>query len=504
MLGTTRVGIVIVAAGVLALATASPALADDGSSQSAITSAQALSGFQQIDPSAVMPSTDVGHGINPTMTVDGTGLTIDGSLADGSIQRDPSDGFALATDAGRLEVLPSGGQAQTQDARVVAGGDAALFDGPDGASVIRPTAIGLETYNEIVDASAQTTFSWKVSLPGDETLVRFSNGVVAILAPVDQTQPDATTATSVDPAAPAGGVAASEVPAGQRIVTMISSPQAQDANGMSVPSSLSVDGDTVTLQVTPDASTAYPVIADPLWIPEGDLGNGWWSYGADQPLANSVYFFENAPTSDGGCQYADAGVNGDDQATITRQLAIYKGTCLSLIETGSPYSAPDSVFLDAVTSGENAFAASAIPTGWHRNVATFKSDYEDPAQIDVNEVSDTVDWYHDGHCVHHPLSVHDHTHEYGLTGWGRTEHLFNSGIDAASCGAITASTYAVFKGGQYFPFCFGSKVTAIYDNNIAQGYPNGKLGGFVSHKLGGAPCRHLLHFETHRKNKRVA
>ncbi|MFV0463168.1 MAG: hypothetical protein ACK5MP_08255, partial [Nostocoides sp.] len=47
----------------------------------------------------------------------------------------------------------------------------------------------------------------------------------------------------------------------------IAPPWAVDSNGVSVPTEYIISGNTVVQRVYPSVSTAYPVVADPFWIP---------------------------------------------------------------------------------------------------------------------------------------------------------------------------------------------------------------------------------------------
>jgi hypothetical protein len=520
----------------------SGASGEDATDGGTVSPAVAVDNLQQAAPSALAPSQDAGHGIDPTVDPAANQLVVDGSLAEGTIQRDAADGFAVATDAGRLSAAPTDVAGQATDATVVAGGDGALYANTAQSTdtVVRPTATGLETFTQMRDGDAPAETSWRVSLPGDETLQPLPKGGVAVLAPAAQTDAEQTLTNSVpdtsgepDPTpqepAPAaesssatpdeapgaaaiddagtsgdssGGATSPAIPDDKRIVAVVTAPAAVDAEGAEVPTSLAVAGDTVTLKVDTSADTNYPVVADPVWSPTGWVGGGWWGYGASEPLAGSRVSFENNPESDGDCgirrdQTLDPGEN-----RVTRQVAIFGNTCLTMVETGTAYSWNDGVdlreaFADDLGDGPLAVAAAS---GLHKNQGTYKNDQEDPAQIDVNEVSDTIRWNWTNHCVHGARGW-PHTHQYGVTGWKRTG--YNDIPLDRRCAVATKSTYAKFSGGQYFPACFGSKVTTFYANNIAQAYPAGRFRGFVYKKTGGAPCRHLLHWETHTWNRRI-
>jgi hypothetical protein len=148
------------------------------------------------------------------------------------------------------------------------------------------------TFAAIRDASAPESFSWKVEMDPDQEL------------------------KLVDPQ-----TAEVHYMGTQSAAFMISATPARDAVGTSVPTSLSVSGDTVTLMVKhKTASYVYPVVGGAGWeggvrtyevalantangggegevgeVSEGDFGaNGEYSYreltiGAPQPLASNAY-----------------------------------------------------------------------------------------------------------------------------------------------------------------------------------------------------------------------
>jgi hypothetical protein len=58
-----------------------------------------------------------------------------------------------------------------------------------------------------------------------------------------------------------------QVVQGSDVLAVIAPAWARDANGTSVPTHYSVSGTTLTQHVAFDDSTAFPVTADPLWLP---------------------------------------------------------------------------------------------------------------------------------------------------------------------------------------------------------------------------------------------
>lgn len=221
-----------------------------------------------------------------------------------------SHGISIDTDAGRLGVVPTAASDQGGQPAVING--AALVypqTGTQSDTLVRPTDLGAATYTLIEGPVASQTYSWSVSLNGGQTLQQLSDGSVAVLEdpsviPAGQadtpdetdgepgpTLNDSTTFMSSSPYVSSGTLAANpaaagnasnaadagaqftgaasalslagqQVPSGQ-IVAVIHAPWALDSLGRSIPTSLSVNGNVLTLTVAHNAaSAAYPVIAD--------------------------------------------------------------------------------------------------------------------------------------------------------------------------------------------------------------------------------------------------
>jgi hypothetical protein len=207
----------------------------------------------------------------------------------------PGGVFSLATAAGRMDA--DAGRLRPLASRTVSGAHyATSFRGATSRVDVgaRETPLGFRSYLQFRDRRRRT-FSWDLSLPGRERLLLLSDGVVGVLAPAAETFSQARASPRVlrpgDDTAGAralGGVSATGLPSGWRLVATVSAPSALDIRGREVPSSLTKpDGDRLTLRVGRGGSG--PVVARMNWSPTGDLGNGWWSHGAERPLGSTTW-----------------------------------------------------------------------------------------------------------------------------------------------------------------------------------------------------------------------
>jgi len=194
----------------------------------------------------------------------------------------------------------------------VVNGAAALFANtwPATDTIVRPQALGAATILQVRSAQAPTSFTWEVGLGPGQQLEQLTNGSVAVInAPFGST-PEApgeahsesedaeeasasessaeeeeplaslppapqTSTPSAQPApgllqpqetqteytAATGSVSASEQQTDGATLMVISPPTATDANGNSVPTTLSVAGDTITASITLVPGAVFPVIA---------------------------------------------------------------------------------------------------------------------------------------------------------------------------------------------------------------------------------------------------
>lgn len=280
---------------------------------------------QAIAPS--VPAQVDGQTVDPSLVIDSPSpgdIQSTGSLATINAKIQYPAGQTMDAGASALHITPTGGSCSPSAASVI-NGDSALYanTATDSDTVVRPTATGLAMLTQIRTPQAPEEFSWKVDLDGGQRLQVLPDGSVAVLSssvplgrigdsfpaepemPLPPTgdpndpagavpPPDLAPPFAVDPAQPAtqlgasgappasglaplpsasdetdaaaqsSDYAASQAPADQPPVAVISAPWAKDAAGQAVPAHYSVVGDKVTLVVshrTP--GVAYPVIADP-------------------------------------------------------------------------------------------------------------------------------------------------------------------------------------------------------------------------------------------------
>ena len=116
--------------------------------------------------------------------------------------------------------------------------------------IVAPTLQGVETTMDIRSADAPMQTAYELTLPPTSRLVPTKEG-------------------------------GAEVVAGDRTLLLIPPPSANDASGDPVQSELSVSGNTVTVAITPNISTDFPVLVDPTFITEA-----WhWTFSHDSLAA---------------------------------------------------------------------------------------------------------------------------------------------------------------------------------------------------------------------------
>jgi alpha-tubulin suppressor-like RCC1 family protein len=192
-------------------------------------------------------------------------------------------------------------------------------------TIVRPEPLGATALLQLRTVQAPTSFSWEVRLGAEQKLQQLSNGSVAVIEPASGSylegplgsqgpeEPGSETpaepgehpysgeaageelGSSLEeagqfealPAAPktstsettprsgelhpqetqpqyesaAAAVSTAEGQAGGTVLMVIEAPQAMDAAGNTVPASLSVEGNTVTIKLTPGEHTTFPATA---------------------------------------------------------------------------------------------------------------------------------------------------------------------------------------------------------------------------------------------------
>ncbi|HTT96222.1 MAG TPA: hypothetical protein VMF55_16240 [Solirubrobacterales bacterium] len=147
---------------------------------------------------------------------------------------------------------------------------------------VAPTPTGVETMTDIRSAEAPRSSTYRLSVPSGATLQ----------------------------AALGGGA---EVVEGGRTSLIVPKPSAIDASGAAVPTEMTVEGDELTVSISPDSATRYPVLLDPAYMPEGwnwnEKGQGFngWSSSTTAP-AYSALTYESPMTQPGGRSPRRSGV----------------------------------------------------------------------------------------------------------------------------------------------------------------------------------------------------
>lgn len=253
-----RQRITLITALLLPIALASTAFAafdgadDPAEAYAARTPAAAAESFGRVAPETITsagPEFIAGKRIDAGVRDTPSGFVITGVPGREVIGDDADEGFALATTAGRLAILPEDVSDEAGAPTLVPATDAVVTvnSGLDSDTLVRPAHGGVETFTLIRSPESPEAFRWHVSLPGQESLRMSADGGADVLG--------------------ARGV---------RIAT-IAAPWARDASGDDVPVSFQVDADTLTMTVAHrDANVAYPVVADPSWLPAWMNRAGGW------------------------------------------------------------------------------------------------------------------------------------------------------------------------------------------------------------------------------------
>jgi sugar lactone lactonase YvrE len=153
-------------------------------------------------------------------------------LVEVGIPTELAEGIALPESNIAIEL--SGGQAERRASTI--GNEAAFYPNvaPDTDLSVVPTPTGVETFTMLRSAQAPQTQTFHLGLPDGSELN----------------------------ANPEGGATVTQ--AGEPLLT-VQPPSAIDAEGNSVPVSLAVAGDSLTLRVDPSSEAAFPILLDPVY-----------------------------------------------------------------------------------------------------------------------------------------------------------------------------------------------------------------------------------------------
>ena len=264
--------------------------------------------------------------IKPALEDGETEITAQSTLASSTISKETPGEFAVNTPEAELGLLPLEPSPNATTTPTIVNETVALFANmwPATDALIRPDALGATTVLQMRSAQAPRTFSWDLRLGPDEQLRQLPDGRVAVVTVADATtsganeeagaepeshetgegEPESTTEkeeseheeaeaeteapppslpaapqTSTPPTEPIGGqlqpqdtqaqyeaasdsMASAEEQTGKDILMVIETPHAVDADDNTVPTSLKVTGDTITITVSPETTTAYPALID--------------------------------------------------------------------------------------------------------------------------------------------------------------------------------------------------------------------------------------------------
>jgi hypothetical protein len=195
------------------------------------------------DSTAVAPTADVIEpaevkaGNNPGLTQESTDVASTGTAVDTEMTTDASEGVTIENAKESFHIEPTAGatgETAIQITNGVAGVSANTSTTVD--SVIRPLYDGVMTFRNIRDNAAPQAYSWTVQLHAGQTLEAIDEQSAGIF------YSDGTLALT------------------------ILAETAHDATGKSVPTTLSVSGNVLTLTVAHQSGAfVYPVIAGPSW-----------------------------------------------------------------------------------------------------------------------------------------------------------------------------------------------------------------------------------------------
>jgi RHS repeat-associated protein len=116
---------------------------------------------------------------------------------------------------------------------------------------VSPTATGVELMTDVRSAEASRSTTYELSLPSGASLDPGPDGSVEVVREGD----------------PIGRMAP---------------PSATDAAGEPVPATQEVDGDDLTVEISPGSSAQYPILVDPTYITEKGISEEWeWNLNGD-------------------------------------------------------------------------------------------------------------------------------------------------------------------------------------------------------------------------------
>jgi hypothetical protein len=291
-------------------------------------------------------------------------LTIPSELGDGIAL--PESSIHLTLEGAPAERVPS-----------VIDGGAAFFPNvaQDSDFTVVPTPTGVETFSHLRTPDAPLSQTYDLTLPAGAVL---------------EERPDGGAKVTRDGA----------------IMAVVQAPTAIDAAGASVPVSLAVNGDSLTVTSAPGPDSAYPILVDPVvetyyWSLNNHTdGIGDWTKASNSPLFEArdygyggaekgLNIYSYAGTVQAGAQanwnyhvpryYSDQANYGGRPSSFITKMSL--SSMNFWIESGSaPY--PDSPFVVAGLWDEanNWFVQKAVRTGSENSFFNAKTDLANPSE----------------------------------------------------------------------------------------------------------------------------
>ncbi len=271
----------------------------DGASSDGAAIAAAAEDFDAAQPASAVELTaaaSAAEGVTLQVTSEG----LEGSDAAGGELVLTEEGATLALEGESYGLAPVGGSSEST---VVDGAVVHEDVAPSTDVVTRAIEGGVQMAAVLADTAAPDRIEFALDLPQGAELTPNAEGTISVTAPMEVVEPlpgeeariDAEVAAilgdvqhdteitdaqwaALDAVAPAATTTTIE---SQEVAT-IGAAWAVDANGAAVPTRYEIDGTTLTQVVETDATTAYPVVADPSWW--------WWAWTSAACVANLATF----------------------------------------------------------------------------------------------------------------------------------------------------------------------------------------------------------------------
>ncbi len=247
--------------------------------------------------------------LQPRLIDEGSTFTSAQSLTRLIVDKEATDGATVKayTDFAPICMTPAEVSDQASQPSTVLGDASVLYvnSARSTDAVVRATASGFETFHQLRDPTAPTSFGWTFDLQPGQELKKLSGGAVAVVKPLPGQPPsppdgvpgppsvseqrEAITNTELQLEQATESLERALQSTGDEIIAVIPEPWAVDAAGRPIETSLEVAGSKLTMNVVHDAlGTAYPVVTDPQVIIADSLDE-WEAVRADANTADYTY-----------------------------------------------------------------------------------------------------------------------------------------------------------------------------------------------------------------------